>query len=66
MAMHWRIYEGIPQCLARILQHVDKIQGQGVSGFMKLPYKNTREFSHLERKADNFYPRNPKAKNAAL
>lgn len=57
------VFEG---CLARILQHVDKIQGQGVSGFMKLPYKNTREFSHLERKADNFYPRNPKAKNAAL
>ncbi|WP_417763188.1 serine/threonine protein kinase [Shewanella sp.] len=52
-------------CLARILQHVDKIHGQGVSGFMKLPYKNIREFSHLERKADNFYPRNPKAKRSA-
>ncbi|MDB2387134.1 protein kinase [Shewanella sp.] len=47
-------------CLDRILTHVDKIQGQGVSGFMKLPYKNTRKFSHIERKPDKFYPRNPK------
>ncbi|MDF0533055.1 protein kinase [Shewanella yunxiaonensis] len=46
--------------LDRILQHVDKIQGQGVSGFMKLPYKNTREFSHLERRPERFYPRNPR------
>lgn len=27
---------------------------------MKLPYKNTRRFTHLERKADHFYPKNPK------
>ncbi|WOT05581.1 protein kinase domain-containing protein [Shewanella youngdeokensis] len=47
-------------CLDRILNHIDKIQGIGVSGFMKLPYKNTRKFSHIERKPDNFYPRNPK------
>ncbi|ABV85914.1 serine/threonine protein kinase [Shewanella pealeana ATCC 700345] len=46
--------------LDRILAHVDKIQGKGVSGFMKLPYKNTRKFNHIERKADRFYPRNPK------
>ncbi|KFZ38880.1 serine/threonine protein kinase [Shewanella mangrovi] len=54
-----QVFQG---CLERILQHVDKIHGQGVSGFMKLPYKNTRQFSHLERKQDHFYPRNPKAK----
>ncbi|MCL1075802.1 protein kinase domain-containing protein [Shewanella dokdonensis] len=47
-------------CLDRILLHVDKIQGQGVSGFMKLPYKNTREFSHLQRRPERFYPRNPR------
>ncbi|PKG55267.1 serine/threonine protein kinase [Shewanella sp. Choline-02u-19] len=47
-------------CLDRILSHVDKIQGKGVSGFMKLPYKNTRKFNHVERKPDLFYPRNPK------
>ncbi|AUD61863.1 serine/threonine protein kinase [Shewanella sp. Pdp11] len=46
--------------LDRILHHVGKIQGHGVSGFMKLPYKNTRRFTHLERKADHFYPKNPK------
>ncbi len=48
-------------CLDRILRHVDKIQGQGVSGFMKLPYKNTRRFEHLQRKPERFYPRNPKS-----
>jgi non-specific serine/threonine protein kinase len=47
-------------CLDRILLHVDKIHGQGVSGFMKLPYKNTREFSHLQRRPERFFPRNPK------
>ncbi len=46
--------------LDRILSHVDKIQGKGVSGFMKLPYKNTRKFNLIERRADRFYPRNPK------
>jgi len=46
--------------LDRILSHVDKIQGKGVSGFMKLPYKNTRKFSHIDCKEENYYPRNPK------
>ncbi|MFQ6372942.1 protein kinase domain-containing protein [Shewanella sp. YIC-542] len=48
-------------CLDRILLHVDKIQGQGVSGFMKLPYKNTRQFSHLQQRPERFYPRDPRA-----
>jgi non-specific serine/threonine protein kinase len=47
-------------CLDRILIHVDKIQGKGVSGFMKLPYKNTRRFSHIDSKDEWFYPKNPK------
>jgi non-specific serine/threonine protein kinase len=47
-------------CLDRIITHANKIQGHGISGFMKLPYKNTRQFSHIDRKADDFYPRNPK------
>lgn len=50
--------------LDRILHHVDKIQGNGVSGFMKLPYKNTRRFSHIEKKAEHFYPKNPKETGA--
>lgn len=52
--------------LDRILSHVDKIQGKGVSGFMKLPYKNTRRFQHIDRKTDHFYPRNPKEVMAQL
>ncbi|GGP47707.1 serine/threonine protein kinase [Shewanella algicola] len=48
-------------CLDRIISHANKIQGHGISGFMKLPYRNTRQFSHLDRKADRFYPKNPKA-----
>ncbi|WP_119977263.1 serine/threonine protein kinase [Shewanella algidipiscicola] len=47
--------------LDRILSHVDKIQGKGVSGFMKLPYKNTRRFNHIDSKPEHFYPKNPKA-----
>ncbi|RTR37695.1 serine/threonine protein kinase [Shewanella canadensis] len=48
--------------LDRILSHVNKIQGKGVSGFMKLPYKNTRKFSQIDCKEEKFYPRNPKNK----
>ncbi|QDE33311.1 MULTISPECIES: protein kinase [Shewanella] len=46
--------------LDRIIAHANKIQGYGISGFMKLPYKNTRQFNHIDRKADHFYPKNPK------
>ncbi|MBE7215021.1 protein kinase [Shewanella benthica] len=46
--------------LKRILSHVGKIQGKGVSGFMKLPYKNTRKFSHINSREEYFYPKNPK------
>ncbi|MGZ9897308.1 protein kinase domain-containing protein [Shewanella gaetbuli] len=47
-------------CLDRIIAHASKIQGHGISGFMKLPYKNTRRFSSLDKKPDWFFPRNPK------
>ena len=46
--------------LHRIVQSLPDIEGLGVSGFMKMPYKNTREFSIQERTADRFYPKNPK------
>ncbi|QFU25171.1 protein kinase [Shewanella sp. YLB-09] len=49
--------------LHRILSHVGKIQGKGVSGFMKLPYKNTRKFSHIDCLEEYFYPKNPKESN---
>ncbi|MCF1432103.1 MAG: protein kinase [Shewanella sp.] len=47
-------------CLDRILNHVGKIQGYGVSGFMKLPYKNTRKFNYLDVLPERFYPKNPR------
>ena len=46
--------------LAKILANVHLIDELGISGFMKLPYKNTRTFEHLEHQPDHFYPRNPK------
>ncbi|WP_447926131.1 protein kinase domain-containing protein [Vreelandella sp. EE27] len=47
--------------LDRILDAVSLIEGLGVSGFMKMPYKDTRFFSHLERQPERFYPKNPRA-----
>tara|TARA_B110000503_G_scaffold57440_1_gene92025 strand:- start:7011 stop:8846 length:1836 start_codon:yes stop_codon:yes gene_type:complete len=35
------------QCLEGILDNIQFIEGLGVSGFMKLPYKNTKFFTHL-------------------
>lgn len=41
-------------CLDSILTELDLIDGLGVSGFMKLPYKNTKFFSHCEKQPDRF------------
>jgi non-specific serine/threonine protein kinase len=46
--------------LANILKLLPTIDGLGISGFMKLPYKDTRFFEHINRLPDNFYPKNPK------
>lgn len=48
--------------LDAILAAVGLIEGLGVSGFMKMPYKDTRFFTHLERQPERFYPRNPRAR----
>lgn len=48
------------QRLDEILAAVDQISGLGVSGFMKMPYKDTRFFPHIERLAERYYPRNPR------
>ena len=37
-----------------------QIEGLGVSGFMKMPYKDTRLFTHIERVPERYYPRNPR------
>ncbi|MDI4661161.1 MULTISPECIES: protein kinase [Cobetia] len=47
--------------LAEILDAVPLISGLGISGFMKMPYKNTKHFDHIEAQPESFYPRDPRA-----
>lgn len=46
--------------LKEIIDLVPQINGLGISGFMKLPYKDTRSFDHVASLPDKFYPRNPR------
>ncbi|RCV86706.1 protein kinase domain-containing protein [Billgrantia montanilacus] len=48
------------QRLDDILTAVGLIEGLGVSGFMKMPYKDTRFFAHVERQPERYYPRDPR------
>ncbi len=48
------------QLLQRIMSHIVRITDIGVAGFMKLPYKNTREFSLINQHESFYYPKNPK------
>lgn len=50
------------QLLAEIVAAVPSILGLGISGFMKLPYKDTRFFEHKAQLPERYYPRNPRAK----
>ncbi|MEX1057217.1 MAG: serine/threonine protein kinase, partial [Natronospirillum sp.] len=52
--------------LERIVAAIPLISGLGVSGFMKLPYKNTRRLTPMDRLPDEFYPRNPKSITRSL
>ncbi|MAD74423.1 MAG: serine/threonine protein kinase [Rheinheimera sp.] len=45
--------------LASILRKVPLISGEGVGGFMKLPYKDTRFFGHQPQTSACYYPANP-------
>jgi non-specific serine/threonine protein kinase len=56
---HDKKYE-FTQCLAEIMQLLPTINGIGISGFMKLPYKDTRFFEHISCLPERFYPKNPK------
>ena len=47
-------------CLAAILRLLPTIEGIGISGFMKLPYKDTRFFEHINQLPERYYPKNPK------
>jgi non-specific serine/threonine protein kinase len=46
--------------LNKLMQYAVEITDVGVAGFMKLPYKNTREFSLSSQQPEQFYPKNPK------
>lgn len=46
--------------LNKLMQYAVNITDVGVAGFMKLPYKNTREFSLCGQQGNHYYPKNPK------
>ncbi len=48
------------ELLNEIMQYAMSIDGVGVAGFMKLPYKNTREFDLCPKQGDHFLSKNPK------
>lgn len=50
--------------LSDILAAVDQIEGLGISGYMKMPYKDTRFFGYIERLPERYYPVNPRAEMA--
>jgi non-specific serine/threonine protein kinase len=45
--------------LEEIISLIPTIVGLGISGFMKLPYKDTRFFKQQKALPSRFYPRNP-------
>lgn len=53
--------EEFRQRLDEILAAVPLIEGLGVSGYMKMPYKDTRYFTHMERLPERYYPKDPRA-----
>jgi non-specific serine/threonine protein kinase len=46
--------------LRDIIDLIPQIKGLGISGFMKLPYKDTRFFQTQAQLPDKFYPRDPR------
>lgn len=55
-------HQRFTELLANILATVNQIDGLGISGFMKLPYKDTRFFDHRAQLPEKYYPRNPKSR----
>lgn len=45
--------------LKDVIDLVPTIEGLGISGFMKLPFKDTRFFTHQGQLPDKFYPKDP-------
>lgn len=48
--------EELKACLWRIKAAIPQITGLGVSGFMKMPYKNTRRLEKITALPEDFYP----------
>ena len=46
--------------LKDIIELLPQINGVGISGFMKLPYKDTRYFEHATGLPEKYYPKRPK------
>ena len=46
--------------LEELMRSLPLIDDLGISGFMKLPYKDTRRFAHKAHATHAFYPRNVK------
>ncbi len=53
--------EKFARILKQLVEAVPLIDGLGISGFMKLPYKDTRHFEHKAQLPEKYYPRNPRA-----
>jgi len=53
-------YSEFKSHLAGIIHNIDKIKGIGVSGFMKLPYKDTKVFDYQDKREELYYPKDPK------
>ncbi|WP_416304858.1 protein kinase domain-containing protein [Neptunicella sp. SCSIO 80796] len=47
------------ELLSKLIDLIPQIDGLGLSGFMKLPYKDTRYFEHIDHLTEKYYPRNP-------
>jgi non-specific serine/threonine protein kinase len=45
--------------LKDVIDLIPTIEGLGISGFMKLPFKDTRFFTHQGQLPDKFYPKDP-------
>lgn len=46
--------------LRGILNNIQFIKGVGVSGYMKLPYTDAKQFDYQQKRPNLFYPSNPK------
>ncbi|HED12782.1 MAG TPA: serine/threonine protein kinase [Gammaproteobacteria bacterium] len=47
-------------CLTQVVAAVPEISGLGISGYIKMPYKDTRFFTHIDRLPERYYPKNPR------